>query len=74
MLSQTKIQLQQHIEKVEILDFVLNTLNLAHKDCAEQVEKNFLRASKHKMTLLEEILRLSNAQEITSVIETNEVA
>ena len=72
MLSETKTQVQEFINKVRVLDFVLNTLNLAHKDCATQVETNFLRASVHKMKLLEEILRLSNAQEVTQLIEVKD--
>ncbi len=62
MLSQTKEQVQQLINKVQVLDFVLNTLNLSHKDEATTVERLFLQASTHKMKLLEEILRLSNAE------------
>jgi hypothetical protein len=64
MLSETKQQVQDLINKVQVLDFTLNTLNLAHKDCASKVEELFLRASTHKMKLLEEILRLSNANEL----------
>ena len=65
MLSQTKEQVQQLINKVQVLDFVLNTLNLSHKDSAEEVEKLFKEASTHKLKLLSEILRLSNASNNT---------
>ncbi len=61
MLSETKEQVQLLINKVQVLDFTLNTLNLAHKDCADTVEELFKRASVHKMKLIDEILRLSNA-------------
>lgn len=64
MLSQTKEQVQQLINKVEVLDFALNTLNLSHKDSADEVEKLFRQASTHKLKLIAEILRLSNADEI----------
>lgn len=66
MLSQTKEEIQLLINKVQILDFTLNTLNLAHKDDAATVETLFKRASAHKMKLLDEILRLSNAKEIVT--------
>ncbi len=64
MLSQTKEQVQLLVNKVQVLDFALNTLNLSHKDHAETVEKLFKQASAHKLKLLEEILILGNAKEI----------
>lgn len=64
MLSQTKEQVQSLVNKVQVLDFTLETLKLAHKDDAEKVEILFRRASNHKMKLIEEILRLSNAEAI----------
>lgn len=70
MLSQTKEQIQAIVNKVQILDFALNTLNLSHKDSAEEVEKLFKQASAHKLKLIGELLRLSNASE---VIETQVV-
>ncbi len=62
MLSQTKEQVQDLVNKIQVLDFVLNTLNLSHKDSAEEVERQFKLASDHKLKLTSEILRLSNAQ------------
>lgn len=64
MLSQTKEQIQNLINKVQVLDFCLNTLNLSHKDNAEEVEKLFKQASIHKMKLISEVLRMSNANDI----------
>lgn len=64
MLSQTKEQVQQLINKVQVLDFVLNTLNLSHKDHAEEVEKQFRQASVHKLKLTAEILRMNNAESV----------
>lgn len=64
MLSETKTQVQDLVNKIQVLDFTLNTLNLAHKDDAEKVEGLFKRASAHKMKLIDEVLRLSNANEI----------
>lgn len=60
-LSETKEQIQTLVNKIQVLDFTLNTLNLAHKDDAASVETLFKRASTHKMKLIEEVLRLSNA-------------
>ncbi len=67
MLSQTKEKVQELVNKVNVLDYVLNTLNLSHKDQAETVEKLFKQASSHKLVLLEEILRLSNAKEVIDI-------
>lgn len=64
MLSQTKEQVQTLINKVQVLDFVLNTLNLSHKDHAEEVENQFRAASNHKLKLTAEILRLNNADPV----------
>lgn len=61
MLSQTKEQTQDLVNKIQVLDFVLNTLNLSHKEHAEKVETLFKSASEHKLKLAEELLRLSNA-------------
>ncbi len=62
MLSQTKEEIQLLVNKIQILDFVLNTLNLSHKESATEVERQFKLASDHKLKLTSEILRLSNAQ------------
>lgn len=61
MLSQTKEQIKLILDKVQLLDFVLNSLNLSHKDEIAKVEELCKKASTHKMKLLEEILVLSNA-------------
>lgn len=73
MLSQTKQQVQELINKVQVLDFALNTLNLSHKDSADEVERLFKQASAHKLKLISEILRLSNASEIVDVVEATEI-
>lgn len=67
MLSETKDQIQNMVNKIQVLDFVLNTLNLSHKDHADEVEKRFKQASAHKLKLAAEILRLSNAAELEEV-------
>ena len=61
MLEGTKAQIQELINKVQVFDFVLNTLNLSHKDHATEVEAQFKRASARKLVLLDEILRLNGA-------------
>lgn len=63
MLSETKEQVQNIVNKIQVLDFVLNTLNLAHKNEAEKVEVMFSRASVHKLKLIDELLRLNGAVE-----------
>lgn len=66
MLSQTKENIQMIVNKIQTLDFALNTLNLSHKDSAEEVERLFKQASTHKLKLIAEMLRLLNASEITA--------
>ena len=64
MLSETKEQVQLLINKVQVLDFVLQSLNLNHADYKDKIEHQYKRASNHKLKLTEEILRLSNAEEV----------
>lgn len=64
MLSQTKENIQNLVNKIQVLDFLLNTLNLSHKDEAAKVEELFRRASTHKLKLIDEVLRLNNVDEI----------
>ncbi len=64
MLSQTKENIQNIVNKIQVLDFALNTLNLSHKDSAEEVEKLFRQASAHKLKLISELLSLEGAQEV----------
>lgn len=69
MLSQTKENVQNIINKIQVLDFALNTLNLSHKDSAETVETLFKRASTHKLKLINELLDLNGVAEIIEVKE-----
>ncbi len=64
MLSQTKENIQDLINKVQVLDFMLNSVNLSHKDHSSRVEDVFRRASSHKLKMMEEILRLSAVPEL----------
>lgn len=66
MLSQTKEQVQQILNKIQVLDFALDTLARTHKDDTAKAEELFKRASTHKLKLVEEMLRLSNATEIAA--------
>jgi hypothetical protein len=61
MMAETKQNIQDLVNKVQVFDFVLNTLNLSHKEHATEVEAQFKRASARKLVLLDEILRLNGA-------------
>ncbi len=65
MLSQTKENIQDLVNKIQVLDFMLNSVNLSHKDHSARVEAVFKRASNHKLKMMEEILRLSGVAELT---------
>lgn len=69
MLEQTKEQIQQLVNKVQLLDFVLNSLNYNHPDYKEDVENLIKRTSNHKMKLLGEILRMSDVKELETKVE-----
>lgn len=64
MLSQTKENIQNIINKIQVLDYVLETLKMTHKDDAEKVEKLFRKATAHKLTLIDEVLRLNSVPEV----------
>lgn len=72
MLSQTKEQLQELVGKVQLLDFVIGSLNNNHKDLKEQVEDQYITASNHKLKLTAEILRLSGADKGVTLVTANE--
>jgi hypothetical protein len=67
MLSQTKEQSQTIINKIQVLDFVIQTLNTNHTDYKDRVEEYFKRASSHKLKLIDELLNLQNAKPITEL-------
>ena len=64
MLSATKEQLNDLLMKLQLLDTVLNTLNVNHKDYAARIEEQYKTASNHKLKLTEEILRLAGADKV----------
>lgn len=61
MLSQTKENIQNIIQKIQVLDFTLQTLGATHKDHVAQTEVLIKQASVHKLKLVSELLTLSNA-------------
>ncbi len=63
MLGQTKEQIQELVNKIQILDFTLNALNPTHKDHGATTEELFRRGSFHKLKLIDEVLRLNGAVE-----------
>jgi hypothetical protein len=73
MLSQTKEEVQMLINKVQVLDFVMGSLNVNHKDFANRIEEQYKQASNHKLKLTAEILRLSGASIVESAIEAETV-
>lgn len=66
MLSETKELTQSLIQKVQLLDFVLQSLNANHKDYADRIEEQYKTASNHKLKLTEEILRVAGAEKVGS--------
>lgn len=68
MLSQTKEEIQNLINKVQVMDFVIQALTASHKDHSAEIEKQLKQASHHKLKLTSEILRISGAKEITEVL------
>lgn len=68
MLSETKEQVQLLVNKVQVIDFVLQSLNLNHADYKERIEEQYRTASNHKLKLTEEILRLSGAEKVVTAV------
>lgn len=64
MLSQTKENIQNVINKIQVLDYMLEALKMTHKDDSVKVEELFRRATAHKLTLIDEVLRLNSVPEI----------
>lgn len=72
MLSETKEQIQLLINKVQVLDFVLQSLNLNHADYKDRIEEQYKQASNHKLKLTSEILRIQGAEVVpASVVNSN---
>lgn len=62
MLSETKQNLQEIVNKIQVLDYVIETSSRTHKDHLEKAETFLKRASTHKVKLIEEVLRLSGVE------------
>lgn len=67
MLSQTKENLKEVLEKMQVLDFVLNTVGNTDKYYAADIEKYYRSASNHKLKLIGEVLRLSGVDLVEAV-------
>lgn len=67
MLSQTKEQMQDLVGKIQLLEFTIASLKEAHKDQHDRVESLYKQATNHKLVLVEELLRLSNAIKLEEV-------
>lgn len=70
MEESRKEEIQALVNKVQILEFVLGTLNVNHKEYADRIEKQYKQASNHKLKLTEEILRLTGARELETGLIT----
>lgn len=62
MLSQTKEEIQNLVNKVNVFNFVLESLQANHKDYSDEIEKQYKQASCQKLKLTAEILRLNGAE------------
>jgi hypothetical protein len=69
MLGETKEMTQNIVNKIQVIDFILQALNLCHKNDKEKVDALFNRASHHKMKLADEVLRLVGAVELSPAVE-----
>lgn len=63
MLSETKQQLQEVTNKIQLLDFVITALNVTHPENKDKVDGMFKDISTHKIKLAEEVLRLARVME-----------
>ena len=66
MLSQTKEQVDLLLNKIRVLEFAIAAAQQVHTDLGDEANKLFKQASVHKLKLVEEVLRLSNASELAS--------
>lgn len=52
-----KEQIQELINKIQVLSVVMENLNLNHTEFKDRIEKQYKAASDHKLKLSEEVLR-----------------
>ena len=69
MLQQTAQQKQELVNKINVLDFAINQLKTVEvkkddKENIDLIQKKILDASKHKLKLIDELLRLSNVKDV----------
>ena len=67
-LSQTKEELKNILDKIQVLDFCVQQLNGNHPTFQTQIQDLFYSASNHKMKLIDEVLRLSGAEKLTAPV------
>ncbi len=67
MLPSTKDQLQTIVNKLQVLDYTLQSLNSTHVEHKEKAETLFKRISTHQLKLVDEVARLSGADEAVSL-------
>lgn len=62
-----KEQMQELVNKIQLMDFAIVGLNNVHKDQATEAEDLYRKASSHKLKLVDELLRASNVKDIQIV-------
>lgn len=62
MLSETKTNLQELINKLQVLDFTIDTTGRLHKDNEEIAGVYLKRICAHKVKLIDEVLRLNGVE------------
>jgi hypothetical protein len=73
MLGETKQQIQDLINKIQVFDFVLGSLGTNHKEYADKIDTLYKTASNHKLKLIDELLRLNGADKVDSIKTVLEV-
>lgn len=70
MLEQTKENIQNVVNKIQLFDFVLQSLNVSYIEDKILVQSLFKAAAQRKLVLVEELLRLNGVEKavITPVI------
>lgn len=58
MLGETAKQIQELINKIQVLDLIMSSLTATHKDHVVDMEQQFKEDSLHKLKLTSEVARL----------------
>jgi len=67
-----KEQLQELVNKIQLMDFAIVGLNNTHIDFKTEAEDIYKKATNHKLKLVDELLRLSNVKDI-EIVKTLDV-